>query len=389
MKVFTLVSNYALYFLALLSISSQAQSIIVAAEQWHLYQPLLKDKKVGLVVNQTSSVHGQHLVDFLISKEVNVKAIFAPEHGFRGNYDAGAVVENNIDVKTKLPIISIYGKHKKPSQEVLADLDVIIFDIQDVGVRFYTYLSSMHYMMEASADAKVKFVVLDRPNPNIQFIDGPILEESFKSFVGIHPIPILHGMTLGELALMINGEGWLNTSETLDLNVIPVQHYTRNSHYSLPIKPSPNLPNDQAIQLYPSLTFFEATNVSLGRGTVFPFQVLGHNQYFTGDFKFTPVSMPGSALNPKLMDTELTGLDLRNSKIKGLDLRLFIQWYTLFKNNNADFFNSASFMDKLAGTDKIRKMIIEGKNADEISATWKHGVNQFKHQRAQYLLYQN
>ncbi|WP_373295377.1 exo-beta-N-acetylmuramidase NamZ family protein [Thalassotalea profundi] len=388
MKFFTLVLKYSAFFAVLLSFSSQSQSVIVAADQWNLYQPLLKDKKVGLVVNQTSSVNGQHLVDFFLSKKVNVQTIFAPEHGFRGDHDAGATVENNIDARTKLPIISIYGKHKKPSIEVLADLDVILFDIQDVGVRFYTYLSSMHYMMEAAADAGIKFIVLDRPNPNIEFVDGPILEERFKSFVGMHPIPILHGMTLGELALMIKGEGWLNTQKTLDLQVVSIKNYTRNSRYSLPIKPSPNLPNDQAIQLYPSLTFFEPTHVSLGRGTDFPFQVLGHNQHFTGNFNFTPVSMPGAAVKPKLMDQKLTGLDLRQSEVKGLDLRLFIQWYTLFKASDAEFFTSESFMDKLAGTDKLRKMIIDGKTADEISATWQHGVSQFKAQRAPYLLYQ-
>ena len=387
MKFLISVLRYTFCLVALSSTSIQAQSIVVAAERWHGYQLLLEDKNVGLVVNQTSTVNDLHLVDFLLSKKVNVKAIFAPEHGFRGDHDAGAVVENNIDVKTNLPIISIYGKNKKPSADVLADLDVILFDIQDVGVRFYTYLSSMHYMMEASADANVKFIVLDRPNPNIQFIDGPILEERFSSFVGMHPIPILHGMTLGELALMINGEGWLNTKKPLNLEVVPVKNYTRSSSYSLPIKPSPNLPNDKAVQLYPSLTFFEPTYVSLGRGTEFPFQVLGHNKHFIGDFHFKPVSMPGSALKPKLMDTELTGLDLRNSQVKGLDLHLLIQWHDLFKENKEDFFKSPNFMDKLAGTDKVRKMIVAGKSAKEISDTWQEGVHQFKRQRAFYLIY--
>ncbi|OKY25193.1 exo-beta-N-acetylmuramidase NamZ domain-containing protein [Thalassotalea sp. PP2-459] len=383
--------KYALHYLfcitLLLSVNSHAQSIVVGAEQWDVYKPLLKNKKVGLVVNQTSLVNGQHLVDFLLSKNVKVKAIFAPEHGFRGNHDAGAVVDNNIDTKTNLPIISIYGKNKKPSQDVLTDLDVILFDIQDVGLRFYTYLSSMHYMMEASADADIKFIVLDRPNPNIAFVDGPILEEEFRSFVGMHPIPILHGMTLAELALMIQGEGWLNTENTLNLNVITVKNYTRDKRYSLPIKPSPNLPNDQAIRLYPSLTFFESTYVSLGRGTVYPFQVLGHDKYFIGNFNFTPVSMPGSALNPKLMDKELTGQDLRNVDIKGLDLSLLIQWYQQFKQHDAEFFKSPSFMDKLSGTDKIRKMILAGNSEEQIVETWKEDLIEFKRQRKQYLLY--
>ncbi|GHF83438.1 exo-beta-N-acetylmuramidase NamZ family protein [Thalassotalea marina] len=388
MKQLTYWVHCFLSLVLMFSVFSHAKSPVVGAEQWPQYQPLLEGKKVGLVVNQTSMVNSTHLVDFLLAKGVEVKAIFAPEHGFRGNYDAGAVVDNNIDAKTKLPIISIYGKNKKPSQDVLADLDVIVFDIQDVGLRFYTYLSSMHYMMEASADAGIDFIVLDRPNPNISYVDGPILEPEFSSFVGMHPIPILHGMTLAELALMINAKGWLNTKKPLDLSVIAVKHYNRSQHYSLPIKPSPNLPNDQSIQLYPSLTFFESTYVSLGRGTPFPFQVLGHDQHFIGDFKFTPISMPGSALKPKLMDKELTGQDLRNANIKGLDLAPLIQWYQIFKEKDAEFFMSPSFMDKLAGTDKIRKMIIAGKSAQQIRDTWQQDIQQFKRQRSPYLLYQ-
>ena len=379
----------SIFFIAMASIhfTSHAESIIVGAEQPLEYLPLLKGKKVGLVVNQTSTVQGKHLVDFLLSHEVDIKYIFAPEHGFRGDHDAGASVKDNIDPLTQLPVISIYGKNKKPSQDIISKLDVIIFDIQDVGVRFYTYLSSMHYMMEAAADAGKNFIVFDRPNPNIQFVDGPILEPEFASFVGMHPIPLLHGMTLGELAKMIKGQGWLKSKNTLNLSVISVKNYTRNSAYSLPVKPSPNLPNDQSIQLYPSLTFFESTFVSIGRGTDFPFQVIGHNEYFIGDFEFMPISMLGSAVKPKLMDTLLTGQDLRSSKINGLNLQPLLQWYQVFKEHNEPFFKYPKFMDKLAGTDKLRKSIQAGINVQQIKAQWNKGLLKFKQLRAEYLIY--
>jgi uncharacterized protein YbbC (DUF1343 family) len=381
----------SIFFIMMASIhfTSHAESIIVGAEQPTEYLPLLKGKKVGLVVNQTSTVQGKHLVDFLLNHQVDIKYIFAPEHGFRGDHDAGASVKDNIDPLTQLPVISIYGKNKKPSQDIIKQLDVIIFDIQDVGVRVYTYLSSMHYMMEAAADAGKNFIVFDRPNPNIQFVDGPILEPEFASFVGMHPIPLLHGMTLGELAKMIKGQGWLTSKNTLNLNVIPVKNYSRSREYSLPVKPSPNLPNDQSIQLYPSLTFFESTFVSIGRGTDFPFQVIGHNKYFIGDFEFMPVSMPGSAVTPKLMNVSLTGQDLRNSKISGLDLHPLVRWYQVFKQHNQTFFKYPKFMDKLAGTDKLRKSIQLGLSAKQIKLEWQKGLTDFKRLRAEYLIYSN
>ena len=368
-------------------VSLNNKDIILAAEQTTYYLPMLKGKRVGLVVNQTSQVANKHLVDVLIANHVNVQAIFAPEHGFRGVLDAGEKFSSSVDEKTGIPLISIYGKNRKPSADVMANLDVIIFDIQDVGVRFYTYISSMHYMMEAAADAGVSFIVFDRPNPNGAFVDGPILEAEFTSFVGMHKIPLLHGMTVAELALMFKGEGWLNTTKKLDLTVVSLKNYTREMTYSLPIKPSPNLPNDIAINLYPSLGFFEATPVSIGRGTNFPFQVIGHDNISVGAFGFMPVSTPGAASNPKLMNKNLIGQDLRHSKVKGLDLSFIIKWHQVFKATNTEFFTRASFMDKLSGSDKLRKAIVAGKTQQEIKQSWQQGLLHFKVLRKPYLLY--
>ncbi len=369
------------------------KKIIVGAEQTFNYLPMLQNKRVGLVVNQTSMVGDQHLVDSLIANKINVQAIFAPEHGFRGDYDAGEKFSSSIDEKTGVALVSIYGKNRKPSNDVLANLDVIIFDIQDVGVRFYTYISSMHYMMEAAADAGITFIVLDRPNPNGAFIDGPVLAPEFSSFVGMHQIPLLHGMTVGELALMFKGEGWLNSQAALKLKlklklkVISVKNYQRTMLYSLPVKPSPNLPNDTAINLYPSLGFFEATPVSIGRGTAFPFQVIGHDKVSLGRFTFTPISTPGAASSPKLMNKALQGQDLRHSQVRGLDLSFIINWHDKFKAQGHEFFTRASFMDKLSGTDKLRQAIVAGKSAEAIKESWQQGLKQFKALRKPYLLY--
>lgn len=365
----------------------ESTAIVVGASQSERYLSLLKGKRVGLVVNQTSRVADQHLVDFLLSQKVDVKFVFAPEHGFRGDHDAGAKVDSSVDPATGIPVVSIYGKNKKPSDEIMQQLDVIIFDIQDVGVRFYTYLSSMHYMMEAAAEAGKAFIVFDRPNPNGRFVDGPILEPEFRSFVGMHPIPVLHGMTLGELARMIKGEQWLDTAKDLDLTVIPVKNYGRQMHYSLPVKPSPNLPNDQSIQLYPSLCFFEATPVSIGRGTEFPFQVIGHDQISLGEFSFTPRAMPGSASNPKLKDVQVSGQDLRHSAIEGLDIQLLLAWHAAFAQKQRQFFSRAAFMDKLAGTDKLRLAIEAGESLNDIRQHWQAGLIHFRKQRKPYLLY--
>ena len=367
--------------------NTKPEPIQVGASQSGLYLPLLKNKRVALVVNQTSRVNNMHLADFLLSKQINVVRIFAPEHGFRGDYDAGAHVSNDIDQKTGIAITSIYGKHKKPSKSMMNDIDIVIFDIQDVGVRFYTYISSMHYMMEAAAESSTQFMVFDRPNPNGRFTDGPILETAYKSFVGMHPIPILHGMTVAELALMIKGENWINQAHKLDLLTIANANYRRTMHYNLPIAPSPNLPNAQSVQLYPSLCFFEATPVSIGRGTDFPFQVIGHNSVALGEFSFTPESRQGAALNPKLQDQALLGTDLRLNALEGLDLQLFIKVYKQFSNTNINFFERANFMDKLAGTNQLRLAIEQGKTAQQIQQSWLPGINAFKEQRKPYLLY--
>ncbi|OUR62078.1 hypothetical protein A9Q74_06420 [Colwellia sp. 39_35_sub15_T18] len=363
------------------------KKIIVGAEQTSYYLPMLHNKRVGLVVNQTSMVGDKHLVDELIASHIDVQAIFAPEHGFRGDHDAGEKFSSSLDKKTGVPLVSIYGKNRKPSAEVLANLDVIIFDIQDVGVRFYTYISSMHYMMEAAADAGITFIVLDRPNPNGAFVDGPVLAPELSSFVGMHKIPLLHGMTVGELALMIKGEGWLNSQAALKLKVVSVKNYQRTMLYSLPVKPSPNLPNDIAINLYPSLGFFEATPVSIGRGTAFPFQVIGHDKVSLGSFAFTPISTPGAASHPKLMNKALQGQDLRHSQVRGLDLSFIINWHQQFKTQGRAFFTHAGFMDKLSGTDTLRKAIVAGKSAEAIKQGWQQELNHFKTLRKPYLLY--
>jgi uncharacterized protein YbbC (DUF1343 family) len=363
------------------------QAIQVGAQRGELYLPLLQNKKVALVVNQSSRVNNQHLLDYLLSEQVNVVRIFAPEHGFRGDHDAGAHVKNDVDRVTGIAITSIYGKNKKPEKSIMDEVDVVIFDIQDVGVRFYTFISSMHYMMEAAAESNTQFMVFDRPNPNGKFVDGPILESEFRSFVGMHPIPVLHGMTLAELALMIKGEAWINKAASLDLITIANNHYGRELPYNLPVAPSPNLPNSQAIQLYPSLCFFEATPVSIGRGTAFPFQVIGHDSVPLGDFEFTPISTPGAALHPKLENQLLFGKDLRQSNIEGLNLDGFIYAYQQFKSAGNEFFERANFMDKLAGTDALRLAIEQGQNAEQIKAAWQSNLQAFKQQRKPYLLY--
>jgi uncharacterized protein YbbC (DUF1343 family) len=364
-----------------------SSQVLVGASQFSQYLPLIKGKKVGLVVNQTSRVFEQHLVDFLITKNVDVTLIFSPEHGFRGDRDAGEKFSSTVDSQTGIPLISLYGEQRKPSLETMANLDVVIFDIQDVGVRFYTYISTMHYVMESAAEAGVKVIILDRPNPNGAFIDGPVLDLRFKSFVGMHPIPLLHGLTVAELAKMIVGEGWLVSQKKLDLTVIKIKNYYKNRGYTLPVKPSPNLPNAQSISLYPSLGFFEATNVSIGRGTEFPFQVIGHDNVRLGDFPFTPLSKPGFASKPKLMNRALHGQDLRHVKVQGLDMRYIIEWHQAFASQNKPFFVHPEFMDKLAGTDTLRKSIESGHSMQQIKQSWQTDLAMFIQKRQPYLLY--
>ena len=377
-----------LLLISILLFSPLLKALEVGAEQMQTYLPLIKDKRVALVVNQSAQVKGLHLLDVLLEKQIDVKKVFSPEHGFRGKQDAGAKINDQVDDKTGLPIISLYGKSKKPRLADLADVDVIIFDIQDVGVRFYTYISTMHYVLEAAAEAGKEVIVLDRPNPNINLIDGPVLELEFQSFVGMHPIPVLHGMTVGELANMIVGERWLDTLKRPELTVVAVSNYDLSKPFELPVKPSPNLPNRQSISLYPSLCFFEATPVSVGRGTDFPFQVFGYNEVKLGKFQFTPVSTPGAALNPKLKNKVAYGQDLRTHQGTEFDLTWFVGAYNKFKSENKLFFKYPKFMDKLAGTDKLRKAMLSGKSLTEIENSWQPELKHFKLRRQPYLIYE-
>lgn len=369
----------------------QEQTILLGAEQEDLYLPYLQGKKVGVVTNQTGIIPSKnkiHLVDFLLNHQIQVKRIFAPEHGFRGKADAGESVANGIDVKTQLPIISLYGKNKKPYNHQISDLDVLVFDIQDVGVRFYTYISTLHYVMEAAAENHIPLILLDRPNPNAHYIDGPILEPNQKTFVGMHPVPIVYGMTIGEYAQMINGEKWLKNGVQCDLTVIPLQHYNHKQAYDLPVKPSPNLPNAQSINLYPSICFFEGTNVSEGRGTEKQFQIYGSPYLKNMPFEFTPKPNEG-AKNPQHNNTLCYGEDLsKYPKLSEIKLDWLIKAYQ--HNTHQPFFtkNAAAFwIDKLAGTPNLRNQIEQGWSAEQIKATWKDGLNDFKKIRAKYLLY--
>jgi len=363
--------------------------IIMGAEQMNRYLPMLKGKKVAVVVNQSSLVYGEHLVDVLLRKKVKIVKIFAPEHGFRGNGDAGEHLKNKKDRATGLPIISLYGKHKKPTKSDLHNVDIIIFDIQDVGVRFYTYLSTLHYVMEAAAQNHTPIIVLDRPNPNISRIDGEILNFNYKSFVGMHPVPILYGMTIGEYALMINGEGWLKGNLKANLRVIPLEHYTHHTFYYLPVKPSPNLPNELAIYLYPSLTLFEGTVFSVGRGTDKQFQIYGNPYYKNRAFSFTPYPMEG-AKHPKYEGIKCYGVDLRSEYINldsGINLNYIIDAYNNY-HNKKNFFLKNRFFDKLAGSNKLRRQIEAGMSPKEIKQSWEKELNEFKQIRKNYLIYQ-
>ncbi|MFT6126240.1 MAG: hypothetical protein ACJAX7_001422 [Saprospiraceae bacterium] len=363
-------------------------TIRVGADLSELYLPLLKNKKVGIVANQTSMLSEKkiHLVDFLMEEQVSLLKVFAPEHGFRGKADAGEVVKDGIDTKTGLPILSLYGKNKKPSPKHLEGIDIMIFDIQDVGARFYTYISTLHYMMEACAEANIPLIVLDRPNPNGHYIDGPILEKEHTSFIGMHPVPVVHGMTIGEYAQMINGQGWLNNSLKCNVTVIEMKNYSHTTEYSLPIKPSPNLPNDISISLYPSLCFFEGTIVSAGRGTGMQFQIFGAPQlpqkYFP--FTFTPQANEG-AKYPKFKGELCYGLDLRESrKYNTLNLEWLIEAYVAY-GKKPDFFNA--FFTKLAGTKKLQEQIEKGYTYRDIRATWLNDLAYYDRMRSLYLLY--
>ena len=376
--------------------------LTVAANQLELYLPLLKNKRVGIVANQTSVIFkngsglglngglikndNTHLVDSLIKRDVSVVKVFAPEHGYRGRADAGEYVKGGVDLKTGLPIVSLYGKNRKPNPNVLEDLDVVVFDIQDVGTRFYTFVSTLHYMMEGCAALDIPLIVLDRPNPNGHYVDGPILDLNYKSFVGMHTVPITHGMTLGEFAKMINGEHWLEDDLNCDLTVIPVANYNRKDAYMLPIPPSPNLPNQKAINLYPSLCLFEGTQVSVGRGTENQFQIFGSP--FLGDenysFQFIPKPNFG-AKNPKHNAKTCYGKDLKNVDfLNEINLNWLIEAYEN-TTDKSSFFNS--FFTKLAGQTILQQQIEKGWSALEIKKSWQKDLEQFKILRANYLLY--
>ena len=380
--------QFAFVFVALLSIPLKAQ-IIPAAMATHEYIPLLKGRSVGFVGNHTSLIGETHLVDHLIAEGVRVRKVFSPEHGFRGNAAAGEKVENGIDPRTGLPVVSLYGSHKKPTPEDLEGIDLILFDIQDVGVRFYTYISTLTLVMEAAAENGIPVVVLDRPNPLGWYIDGPVLDPVFSSFVGMHPVPVVYGMTIGEYARMVNGERWLKDGVQCDLKVIPCKGYTHASRYELPVPPSPNLPNSMAITLYPSLCFFEGTPVSIGRGTEMPFQVIGAPWLPVNDFSFTP-KPTDAAPHPKLEGVECRAVDLRNfAKYFLADYhQLYLYWLVdayAASPDKSGFFTS--FFDKLAGTDELRKMIQAGYSVEDIRSTWEDDIRTFKEMRAKYLIY--
>ena len=371
--------------------------IITGANQTSKYLPYLKGKNVGMTINQTSTIGNKLSMDSLLSLGVNVVKGFGPEHGFRGNASDGAKIGNDKDDKTGIPIISLYGDHNKPTKEDLAGIDIMIFDIQDVGVRFYTFLSTLHYVMEACAENNVELIVFDRPNPNDGYVDGPILDEKFKSFVGMHPIPIVHGMTFGEYAQMINGEGWLANKIKCKLKIIKLLNYKHGKPYTLPISPSPNLNTQQSILLYPSLCLFEGTVISQGRGTYFPFQVLGNPELKSRySFSFKPVSIKGMSDNPPQMNKECFGLDLRkyDTNIFRETGRINLSWLIEFYNAypfKDKFFNQSKNgkfgIDRLAGTDKLREQIILGKTEKEIRDSWEPGLTQYKNMRKKYMLY--
>lgn len=375
---------------------SKKNEILTGADNFEKYQPLLKGKKIGVVTNQTGIVNYNasrkktaqpvHLVDFLLANKIDVQKIFAPEHGFRGTADAGELIKDGKDTKTGLPIISLYGSNKKPKPEQLKDIDVLVFDLQDVGARFYTYISSLHYIMEACAEENIPLIILDRPNPNGKIVDGPVLEKEFTSFVGMHPIPVLHGMTIGEYGKMINGEKWLKNGIQCPLEIIPCSNYKRTLTYSLPVKPSPNLPNDQSINLYASLCFFEGTNVSVGRGTDKQFQLYGSPFLPKSDFSFTPSPNTG-AKEPPYNGKLCYGEDLSQATpVSRLELKWLIKAYQETTDKKA-FFNS--FFSKLAGTKKLQQQIESGLSETEIRKTWEKGLTAFQKTRAPYLIYEN
>jgi len=383
------------FLLILFSVVSCAQKeiitsgIITGAERTEAYFNMLQGKKLALVVNQTSLVRKTHLVDTLVNYGLDVVKIFALEHGFRGERDRGEAFSNNIDDSTGIPISSLYGKKKKPNNEDLENIDLLVFDIQDVGARFYTYISSLHYIMEACAESDVELIILDRPNPNIDCVDGPVLKLEYKSFVGMHAVPVVYGMTIGEYGLMINGESWLDKGIRCKLTVVECSNYTRTSVYDLPVKPSPNLPSYNSIRHYPSLCFFEGTDISVGRGTEFPFECFGHPSWKgSADFVFMPSPKTGAS-NPLHNMIQCYGFDLQNVQAMPgkLDLKWLLQAYSISRINNNTFFTNERFFDLLAGSDQLRLDILNGKSEYEIRQSWTNELDRFKGIRKKYLIY--
>jgi uncharacterized protein YbbC (DUF1343 family) len=357
-------------------------------ERLHLVVDSLKGKRVAVVGNQTSVIRNTHLVDTLLSLKVNVVKVFSPEHGFRGQADAGELVSSTVDKRTGLPLVSLYGNHKKPTEQDLSNVDIIVFDIQDVGVRFYTYISTLHYVMEACAEQKKSVIVLDRPNPNAHYIDGPVLQDQWKSFVGMHNVPIVYGMTIGEYAKMINGEKWLANGAQCALWVVPMRHYNHKTPYSLPVAPSPNLKSDRAVELYPSLCLFEGTTVSLGRGTEKPFEIFGHPSFPKLDYSFVPVPVPG-AKTPPQQNKLCYGYDLSKEtagKINRINLQYLLEARRLL-GDSAIMIDQKTFFNKLAGTDKLAEQLLLYWSEEDIRNSWQPEIENFKKVRSKYLIY--
>ena len=382
-----MIRLYASLFFLCSILSCDAQTnvrVLTGAEQLNELTPKLKNKKVGLVVNHTSLIGKTHLADTLKSLGINVTRIFGPEHGFRGNAADGEYVNDSIDSKTGIPVVSLYGKNRKPSVKQFSDLDIVIFDIQDVGTRFYTYIGTMHYVMETCAETKKKLIILDRPNPNA-FVDGPINTKPLQSFVAMHAIPIAHGMTIGEMAHMINGEGWLADKLKCEIEIVKLKNWKHSDEYVLPVRPSPNLPNQQAVKLYPSICLFEGTVISLGRGTPSPFQVLGNPELKNMDYQFTPVTIKGVAVNPPQENKLCYGLDLRNAPVeRKIDLKYLFTMYKAYPEKEKFFL---PYFDILAGTTVLKQQIKDGLTEDQIRESWKEDLNTYKEMRKKYLLY--
>ncbi|MBL4652605.1 MAG: DUF1343 domain-containing protein [Flavobacteriales bacterium] len=369
------------------------RDVLTGAEQTYVYLPLLEGKTVGVVANQTSMIDNTHLVDSLLSLGVNVVKVFSPEHGFRGKADAGEVVKDGIDVKTGLPLVSLYGGNKKPKISDLKGIDIGVFEIQDVGARFYTYISTMSYVMEACAETVTDFLVLDRPNPNGFYVDGPVLEKKNKSFVGLHEIPVVHGMTIAEYAVMVNEEGWLKNGVRCALEYVKCENYSHKDYYQLPVKPSPNLPNMTSIYLYPSLCFFEGTTVSVGRGTEFPFQMYGHPKLPKGEYEFVPLSTSG-AKNPKLKGETCNGVNLSEvgtkymKTVQELHLKWLLDAYDQYPEKDK-FFLENNFFNLLAGNIVLRQQVISSTSLEQIKSSWEPRLSDFKTMRKKYILYED